>query len=264
MSLAYLPFMSHKLASAQFYAQVMSSPRYSDPLRLLRSGFKVYSQNDEDGIIQEIFRRIGTTNLRFIELGITPLESNTMFLLFSGWRGLWLDRQHHNLEPLAHHLRDSSLRFVRSVVTSDNINTLLRPDDDTRDIDLLSIDIDRNDYWIWEVIEVVCPRVVVIEYNATFPPPVSVAAEYVATGEWNRSNYYGASLEALTRLGRKKGYDLVGCNFQGVNAFFVRSDLTADLFCKPFTAENHYEPPRFFVEFYAGHPPGYGPFVSIT
>src|SRR5438105_3964176 len=83
-----------------------------------------------------------------------------------------------------------------------------------------------------------------IEYNATFPPPPSVTVPYEANRVWDGTNHFGASLEALVRLGERKGYVLVGCNFTGVNAFFVRRGLAGGLFREPFTAANHYEPPR--------------------
>jgi hypothetical protein len=86
-----------------------------------------------------------------------------------------------SVRPVEHHIRAGQLRFVRSVVTRENVNDLLRPEDDTREINLMSIDIDRNDYWVWAALDVLSPRVVVIEYNATWPPPVCVAVEYAAT-----------------------------------------------------------------------------------
>jgi hypothetical protein len=122
----------------------------------------------------------------------------------------------------------------------------------TGEIDLLSIDIDYNDYWVWKAVDVANPRVVVIEYNAALRPPMSLVVPYDPTRSWDGSNYFGASLEALVRLGRTKGYRIVGCNFSGANAFFVRDDLCADHFLDPPTAEEHYEPPRYFAHLMTG------------
>ncbi len=81
-----------QLDLARYWADELAKPRNADPKRLLRYGFKVFSQCDEDGIIQEIFRRVGTTNRTFIEFGVeTGIECNTVKLLLDGWRGLWLD-----------------------------------------------------------------------------------------------------------------------------------------------------------------------------
>ena len=132
------------------------------------------------------------------------------------------------------------------------------------DIDFLSIDIDYNDYWVWKAIDVVTPRVVAIEYNATLRPPMSLTVPYDPNGAWDGTNFHGASLEALTRLGAAKGYRLVGCGMAGVNAFFVRADLTGDLFLEPATAAEHYEPPRHYLHLLpAGHASRPGPFVSV-
>jgi len=124
--------------------------------------------------------------------------------------------------------------------------------------------VDGNDYWIWEAIRSINPRVVVIEYNATWFPPLSFTVRYNENFRWDGTNYHGASLRALELLGRRKGYCLVGCNFSGVNAFFVREDLCKRRFRAPYTAENHFEPPRFWMIRQSGHPAGLGPLENIS
>jgi hypothetical protein len=104
----------------------------------------------------------------------------------------------------------------------------------------------------------------VIEYNATLAPPLALVVPYAPTRLWDGSNYFGASLEALVRLGRAKGYRIVGCTLSGINAFFVREDLCGDHFLEPATAEEHYEPARYYLaSLSAGHPAKLGPYVSI-
>jgi len=98
------------------------------------------------------------------------------------------------------------------------------------------------------------PRVVVVEYNASLPPDIDWKVRYDASRGWDGSNNFGASLKAFEILGRDLQYSLVGCDYIGVNAFFVRSDLIADRFSPPFTAENHYEPPRYALWNRRGHP----------
>jgi len=250
-------------------ADELAKPRHADPKRLLRYGFKVYSQCDEDGIIQEIFRRIGVGNRVFVEFGVEAgTECNSVKLLIEGWRGLWLDGSAGHVAQIRNNfaafLNDGRLGVVQSFITAENINSLLQQGGAAGDIDLLSIDIDCNDYWVWKAIEVVKPRVVVIEYNATLRPPLSLVVPYDPARTWNGSNYFGASLEALVRLGREKGYRLVGCSISGANAFFVQEALAADHFLDPPTAEEHYEPPRyFFALMTAGHRAQPGSYVSI-
>ena len=253
----------------RFRDSELDKPRHADPKRLLRYGFKVYSQCDEDGIIQEIFGRIGTGSRTFVEFGVeTGIECNTAKLLIEGWRGLWLDGSQAHVAQIrtnfATFLNDGRLRVLQSFITAENINSLIQQGGFTGDIDLLSIDIDNNDYWVWKAIETVKPRVVVIEYNATLRPPLSLVVPYNPAAMWNGSNYFGASLEALVRLGRDKGYRLVGCSINGANAFFVQDAAAGDLFLDPPTAEEHYEPTRYlFGLMAAGHRAQPGPFVSI-
>nr|WP_249141754.1 FkbM family methyltransferase [Bradyrhizobium diazoefficiens] len=254
----------------QFKSDELAKPRYADPKRLLRYGFKLYSQSDEDGILQEIFRRIGTSNRTFVEFGVeNGIECNTVKLLVEGWRGLWLDGSTANVAQIHTHfdafVRDGRLRAVPAFITAENINSLIEQGGVTGDIDLLSIDIDGNDYWVWQAIEVVRPRVVVIEYNSALRPPMSAVVPYDPARKWDGSNYFGASLEALVRLGRKKGYRIVGCNFGGFNAFFVHESCAGDHFLDPPTAEEHYEPPRNYYIYSEGRypPPRPGVFVEV-
>ncbi len=254
----------------RFWAETLAQPRYADPKRLLRHGFKVYSQHDEDGIIQEIFRRVGTTSRTFVEFGVeTGAECNTTKLLIEGWRGLWIEASAPSCQRIASlfdtFLKDKRLTLHHSLVTAENINELIRTGGFSGEIDLLSIDIDFNDYWVWKAIEIINPRVVTIEYNAGLRPPMSVTVPYQPNRSSDGTNFFGASLEALVRLGRTKNYRIVGCNISGSNAFFVREDLCADHFVMPATAEEHYEPPRHFFSFLLAGPqaPQPGPYVPV-
>lgn len=247
----------------------VAKPRNCDPKRLVRYGYKVFSQNDEDGILAEIFRRIGATNRSFVEFGVEAgSECNTVRLLVEGWHGLWIEANPASVrqirENFAAALAARTLALVDGMVTAENIDALIERGGITGEIDLLAIDIDYNDYWVWNALRAIDPRVVVIEYNATLRPPMSVVVPYRPDATWDGSNFYGASLEALVRLGSRKGYRLVGCSLAGVNAFFVRADLCGDLFLEPATAEEHYEPPRHYLHLLpSGHRPRPGPFVAV-
>jgi hypothetical protein len=250
---------------------LLSNERNRDPKRLLAHGFRGYSQHDEDGMIQDIFRRIGVSNQVFVEFGVGDgTENNTLYLMLSGWRGLWIDGSETSAIAIrgqfSSFIRTGQLSFVHGFVDRDSINGIIEKARHSGEIDLLSIDIDGNDYWVWEAISIVQPRVVVIEYNAVFRPPLSVVAEYDQSFVWNGTSYYGASLKALESLGSRKGYALVGCSLSGINAFFVRQELVEDKFFAPFTAENHFEPPRFgFYKIGAldMHPPGVGKYERV-
>jgi hypothetical protein len=243
------------MAARREMVEVMADPRFDDPLRLERSGFRVHSQYDEDGIIAEIFRRIGTESRTFVEFGSGNGDENcTAFLLLQGWRGLWIDSNagsRSNIERAwAREVTAGLLTFRQAFITVDTIDETIRTAGFSGEIDLLVVDIDGNDYHVLEKISAVSPRVICVEYNANFPAEVAWTMARDDNYVWDGIDYrIGVSLKALETLMSAKGYSLVGCSIAGVNAFFVRNELVEEKFAKPFTAENHYHPWRFF---YAG------------
>jgi hypothetical protein len=266
---------SQKLARAGEVAQLhsylqtlLNSPRNADERRLVKSGYRVYSQADEDGILHEIFRRIGDGKRTFLELGVgNGLENNSLFLLIQGWSGIWIEGSERKVaasrKNLAAQIAEGRLQLERNFITAPTIDKKIASLTAGREIDLLSIDLDGNDYYILEAIHSISPRVIVAEYNAKFPPDIPWIIEYNQSHRWDGTDYFGASLKSLELLLAGRGYSLVGCSVLGTNAFFVRTDLANESrFCAPFTAENHYEPARYFLlaAFQAGHPVSLGPF----
>jgi len=253
--------LSNQLQSERLLQQLTAAETARDARRLARHEGTVYSQFGEDGIIAEIFRRVGVTNRYFVEFGSGDgSENNTVLLLEAGWSGLWLDAGPQFVRAAAERFRGKPLTVRQAVVNAENIQGLLAEAHTPQVFDLLSIDIDRNDYWVWKAITNYNPRVVVIEYNAVWPPGIAWAVDYQPEARWDNSSHTGASLTALERLGAGKGYVLVGCNLIGTNAFFVRKELAGDKFAAPFTAENHYQPPRYYLVWYkGGHPRQVGP-----
>ena len=205
-----------------------------------RHEIKVHSQNGEDGILLYLFSRIGATNRSFVEFGLgRGVECNSFNLLLNwAWRGVLIEadaevvalaRAEYDRHLVA---RSGDAVIVHARIARENVNAVLLEHAHDREPDLLSIDIDGNDYWVWERLTALTPRVVVIEYNAALGPERSLTVTYDPQfGRWakHRSGFYhGASLKALERLGRQKGYLLVGCDSSGVNAFFVRRDVAGE------------------------------------
>jgi len=206
-------------------------------MMLRNKEFKIYSQNGEDGILLHIFSKIGTKNKDFVEFGIEDgRECNTANLSINhGWRGLLIEGGKENVVKAKEYYKQTNgrVKVIQCFITKDNINNVLKLNNVSEEIDLLSIDIDGNDYWVWKEIEVVNPRVVVIEYNGSFGDDKSISISY--DPEFERLSkhksgfYHGASLKALAKLGEKKGYALVGCDKTGCNAFFVKKTLVKKL-----------------------------------
>lgn len=234
-----------------FDLELPQHPRFQDPVRLLCYGAQVNSKNYEDGMIQEIFRRIGTKNKVFVEIGVGDgTENNTAFLLSTGWTGFWFecgDRHERALKGRTD-LADN-LVVHKAFVSRENIGPLFHDLNVPHEFDFFSLDIDQNTFHVWAGLERTPfrPRVVVVEYNAAIPPPIHWAVRYDPKRMWDSTQNFGASLSAFEDLGRSMGYNLVGCDFTGSNAFFVRNDCASNKFKAPFTAENHHEPPRYHL-----------------
>ncbi len=253
-----LTHLAHALGSERREQQVREWRRIGD-LRGLE--FKVRSQNGEDGILQEIFRRIGTRNRFFVEFGVeTGVECNAAHLVHEhGWSGLFLEPCEAQFLRLQENYRAyPRARCQRTAVTSENIESILAANEVPAELDLLSIDVDGNDYWIWVAIANWRPRVVVIEYNAAYPPPRKWVLKEDPDYRWNGTNYHGASLASLHALGAKKGYALVGTDSRGVNAFFVRDDCIEPGAFLDSMLHYHYSPFG-----YPPHPPFEGPYVEV-
>jgi hypothetical protein len=193
--------------------------------------FRAFSQWGEDGVIQWLVRETGAAPKVFVEFGVEDYrEANTRFLAeHDNWTGLVMDGGRGNIEGVRRSevCWRQNLRAVEAFVTRDNINALISGQGIGGEIGLLSVDIDGNDYWVWRAIDVVSPAVVVVEYNHRFGRDLSVTIPYdegFRRGGRYPVYYFGASLRALCRLGARKGYAFVGCNSNGVNAFFVRRD----------------------------------------
>lgn len=233
----------------QEYQSILAAERFADRRRLPPFGFKAYSQADEDGILEELFRRIGVTNRFFVEFGCgNGLENNTHYLLLKNWRGLWIDGNDSHVEAIRKSferlIQLGTLTVKNAFLSIDNIDQLIS-ETVCGEIDLLSVDVDGNDFHLLTRIKSIQPRVIVVEYNAKKGPSLDWVMSYRPEHVWDGTDYYGASLKAFEVLLGQRGYSLVSCSISGVNAFFVRSDLVNDeLFCSPFVSENHYEPHR--------------------
>jgi hypothetical protein len=201
------------------------------------SGFELrgYSQNGEDGVLAEILRRVGAPTQFFVEFGIeSGVEGNCVYLSdVARWSGLFMeadDQMYRMLErKYAPH---PGVRTQQALVTPQNIEDLLRAGEVPLEPDVVSIDVDGSDYWVWEAIEQYRPRVLIIEYNSALDPHRRLVQPKDA-GAWDGTDYFGASLGAIRSLGERKGYRLVHTELAGSNAFLVREDLVEDRFPEP-------------------------------
>jgi DNA-binding protein H-NS len=242
--------MSDKFLSSQQIETDRHLHAGDDPRRLEHFGYKVFSQADEDGIIEEIFKRIGTTNKIFVEFGVEiGEENNTRYLLEQGWTGLWIESFSYYAEEIrqrrVQEIAEGRLKFIEAKATAENINNLIESVGITDEIDLLSVDIDSNDYQVYEAISVINPRVLCIEHNPAYPPPEHYIMPYNPDYRWDyKDGSFGASIKSLEELANRKGMVLVGCGLYSPNGFYVRQDLVnSALFSPPFSCERFFNIP---------------------
>ncbi len=238
----------------------------SDHRRLEHYGQKFYSQNDEDGILARIFKRLDIETGMFIEIGVgSGLECNSLFLLHQGWHGVWIDQSKESAAFIKQRFASAltgaqpSLFFAQAQITPENINKYV-----VGEPEFVSIDIDGLDFYVLQAMKA-RPLVVCIEYNAKWPPPIRRVIKYDPTFAWRGTDYFGASLCSLCDVAKELGYTLVGTNITGVNAFFVRSDQKFTNFAAPGDPERLYNPPRYWLTYDAfqrcGHHADFGEYA---
>ena len=200
---------------------------------------KKYSQSGEDGITEKIFEVIGTTNKFYLDFGGTESTNNSEVLHkdhgFTGvlWNGSDINCPY--------------TKVYKEFITTENILDLMNKYEIPKEFDFLSIDIDGNDWYVWKKIcENYRPRVVVIEYNSTFPPPIDKIIKHDSTHEWNDGSiYFGATIQSMYNLGKQVGYDLVAAENMGANLFFIRNDIDTSMFHRVNDVEFIYRTPKY-------------------
>jgi hypothetical protein len=226
---------SRHLAAAVLRRLYVPDVPPSHPSYLALRRFHLYSQNEEDGIVLAIVQAIGMDTGRCVEICAGDNGGNAAFLIREmGWAGLLVDGNPDKVAACAAEFEETDAVVAQAWVTAENVNELMHGHG-FDDCDYLGIDVDGNDYWIWKAV-VARPRLVVVEYNSTLGSEAAVTIPYDPTFDRHRNKernlpreYFGASLAALTALGRTKGYRLVGVEPRGVNAFFVRNDSAPSL-----------------------------------
>jgi len=242
--LLFLKQLNQHTASCSAVSQKMLMTQYKliyhsgiNALKLNDVGFRCYSQHEEDGILLFIFSLIGTTNKLCVEICAGDgVECNTANLILNHrWIGLLCDGDARNIKKAkAFYGSHPDAKYwpptiLHHWITRDNVNTLLASHGFQGDIDLLSLDVDGVDYWLWHDLDTISPRVVILEFNHLWGPDACVtvpyADDFVADFTPHGSDYAGASLGAFVKLGKAKGYRFVGTNAIATNAFFIRQDI---------------------------------------
>ena len=243
---------------------VLAAPLYAgaaEPVDLASHEKSVFSQGGEDGVIEKIFQLIEPTTRYAVEFGagMGMHHSNVRNLFLQGWSGLQIEGNPKKFERLKQNYRElPRVTNLLAWVWPGNIEHLFERAGVPRDLDLLVIDIDSNDYWVWKVIHDFRPKVVLIEYNAAFAPPERKVVAYHPMNHADSTDYYGASIQALYELGKQKGYELVYCTKSGINLFFVDRSYYDRFGIEDNSPATLYHPPAFGLESGGRAPNGRG------
>lgn len=219
-------------------SRILTGRLFAETNKLLRKSsniedyeFSVFSQLGDDGIIQHLVNTLPNIPKRFVEFGVQNyIESNTRFLLMNNnWSGLVMDGSKEFIDFIKsdYYFWKHNLSARHQFVTAENINTILKEEGFNTEVGILHIDIDGNDYWIWEALEITSPEIVIMEYNSCFGPKRSITTPYIHDFERYAFHHsglvFGASLAALIKLANQKGYYFAGSNSYGNNAYFLKN-----------------------------------------
>jgi hypothetical protein len=213
--------------------------------------FKVFSQFGDDGIIQYLINNIDINKKKFIEFGVGDYrESNTRFLLINNnWEGIVFDCNLNSIKKIKTEdiYWQYNLQAVHAFINKDNINSLFESNGFIGDIGILHIDVDGNDYWIWKAIDIIDPTIVIVEYNSIFGCKYAISIPYqenfIRTSAHHSNLFFGASLKAFYLLAKNKGYEFVGSNNAGNNAYFIKKNKLKGI--KPVLLEDGYVESKF-------------------
>lgn len=234
ISLQPLNSEEHKIMLGKLLTEKISCKKDINSLHDVE--FKVFSQWGDDGIIQWLVNNIEIPNKCFIEFGVENyIESNTRFLLMNNnWSGLIMDADPKKIDQIkeSYYYWKYDISAKSVFIDTGNINDLLSSAHFGKEIGVLHIDIDGNDYWVWKEINSVSPIIVILEYNSVFGADRLITIPYSKNFRRSEAHYshlyYGASIRALCKLSSEKGYAFIGCNSAGNNAYFIRKDKLND------------------------------------
>lgn len=219
------------------------------------AGFRAYSQFEEDGIILYILGMIGFESRKVVEMccGIGRECMAANLILNHGFQGYLFDGSIDNVNAARSFFRSKkdmmlgNPEIAHAWITMENVNSLLEDVGCTGEVDLFSLDIDGNDYWIWKAIEVIRPRLLVFETHCNIPSDLSLTSPYRPDFDaWSQQgaerDFRSVSLLAMTKLCRQKGYRLIGGHRHGFNAFYLRDGVGEEFFPEVSVASVHDNP----------------------
>jgi hypothetical protein len=239
------PWMQRRLADHALRVAARWVEPATDPVAALHAAeASRWSQHGEDGLLAALLADVGEGDRTFVEIGCADGEENcTRALAEDGWRGVWFDGDEDLIADARRVAARLDVGVHQAFVTSENVGALLREAGVPHQPGVAVLDIDGSDLWVLRaMLEAIAPRVLVVEYNATFPPGMFWTRRNRSSYSWPETYEHGASLDAMYWAARAAGYALVACDRSGVNAFFVRDDVARAAGIATFAPEAVYRP----------------------
>jgi len=250
--------ISRFIMHATLYNNNLRSEPYRNPFN--NYGKKTFSQTDEDGLTFEIVRRLGLEKGVFGEFGVgNGTQNNTLALIAVKWRGFWAGNEDLVFDPNPERVAKPNFAYIKTFITRDNFLAVMAAGAQAigqNQLDLLSIDLDGNDIYLLELMlaQGIKPKVLIVEYNAKFIPPIDWRIDYADDHVWDSTDYFGASFMAFYNVLAPAGYFPVCCNaFTGSNAFFVLNEYRALFPDVPDEVDKIWCPPMYFLPADYGH-----------
>ncbi len=225
------------------------------------AGFRCYSQFEEDGIILYVLSMIGMKTKKVVEIccgeGVECMATN--LILNHGYQSYLFEGDENNVKSANAFFKskqDCMLvppNIKHAWITRENINQQLKDIGASGEVDLFSLDIDGNDYHIWEAISEINPRLCVFETHDIIPGDLSLTIPYDPNFyAWNKTgaemDFRSVSLLAMKKLSESKGYRLIGSHRHGFNVFFLRNDIGTGFFPEVSVEHVHDNPRTKFVQ----------------
>jgi hypothetical protein len=215
-------FLIRKKFISSYNNDKLYSKNYIDKTNNINE-YKISSQNYEDGIIKSLILKLKKKNKKFLEIGFDYYECNSLQLIKQGWSGIFIDYDKEKIENF-NIIKDKfdfkKIKILNNKISPDNINSIYKKEFINTNIDFFSIDIDSLDFYVLRNIKF-RPKIICLEFNPYLTPFGSVVVKYNKNNFNNSNYYYGASIQAYTKLLKQMNYKLVALDSNNVNAFFI-------------------------------------------
>jgi len=210
---------------------------------------KIYSQHGEDGIIETLLKIIPVSHKYIVEFGAydgVGMSNSRHLIKDKDWKSLLIEADNKLFAKLKRlYSKNDQVTTINEFITEENINAIFRKSNVPQDLEILSIDVDSIDYYIWRGLTDFRPKIVIVEYNSSISPDKDYIVPKHQAIELGGTSLEGASISSWNKLGIEKGYQLIYGELYGSNLFFIDNKYTEELDTSDIKITDTYQPPQF-------------------